>query len=224
MTHPEHVASVWERLTAALDELDGVRAQLREARGHERTSRFYDLLRARQVGVEHAGHVANVIELSGGWCLVHWPHDPQSVGLYTNLLMLRHALCADGVYLLSLVDTSEVSPRHHLTLAPRQRQMVRLLGEGKSNKEIAREMGTALSTVKNSMARLYRDLDVRSRTEACLLARDLNLDVDPEPVEPVVPVVAHRPAGDRFEAEGPNSRLGPNLNDPFRRRHTGETT
>jgi len=53
---------------------------------------------------------------------------------------------------------------------PRQRDVLRLLAAGKSNKEIARELDLAEGTVKIHLAAVFRALNARNRTEAVVLA------------------------------------------------------
>ncbi len=53
-------------------------------------------------------------------------------------------------------------------LTPRQREVLELLMEGKSNRVIAQELNLSENTVKVHMAALFRTLGVTSRTEAML--------------------------------------------------------
>jgi DNA-binding NarL/FixJ family response regulator len=55
-------------------------------------------------------------------------------------------------------------------LTPRQREVLRLLGEGRSNKEIARLLNLGEGTVKVHLAALFRNLGVRNRTGAVAAA------------------------------------------------------
>lgn len=59
------------------------------------------------------------------------------------------------------------------TLTPRQRGVLELLVEGKSNKAIARELNLGEGTVKVHMAALFRSLGVRSRTAAAVAGGQL---------------------------------------------------
>lgn len=52
------------------------------------------------------------------------------------------------------------------TLTPRQRDVLTLVVKGKSNKEIARQLGLGEGTVKVHLAALFRALGVRSRSAA----------------------------------------------------------
>ena len=52
------------------------------------------------------------------------------------------------------------------TLTGRQREILRLLRDGKDNQTIAKETGLSVKTVENHLTRLYRQLNVQSRLEA----------------------------------------------------------
>lgn len=57
------------------------------------------------------------------------------------------------------------------TLTARQRDVLRLLAQGKSNKAIARELGVTEGTVKVHLLAVFRTLEVRNRTAAVLAAQ-----------------------------------------------------
>ena len=61
------------------------------------------------------------------------------------------------------------------TLTPRQCDVLRLLGKGQANKEIARALDISEGTVKIHLAAIFRLLDVRNRTEAVLKASSLEI-------------------------------------------------
>lgn len=60
-------------------------------------------------------------------------------------------------------------------LTARQRDVLRLLGEGQPNRAIAERLGLAEGTVKLHIAAILRTLRVRNRTEAALRARAAGL-------------------------------------------------
>jgi DNA-binding NarL/FixJ family response regulator len=60
-------------------------------------------------------------------------------------------------------------------LTPRQCDVLRLLGKGQANKEIARALDISEGTVKIHLAAIFRLLDVRNRTEAVLKASVLDI-------------------------------------------------
>ncbi|KVQ14258.1 helix-turn-helix transcriptional regulator [Burkholderia ubonensis] len=65
-------------------------------------------------------------------------------------------------------------------LTPRQREVLRLLAEGKSNKQICRVLNVAEGTIKNHLYALFRQIGVSNRTEAALwLSRHVPADPSP---------------------------------------------
>jgi two-component system nitrate/nitrite response regulator NarL len=67
-------------------------------------------------------------------------------------------------------------PRNSPALTPRERDIVRILSRGASNKDIARELDLAESTVKIHVRNVLRKLNLSSRVQIAIhaLARDLN--------------------------------------------------
>lgn len=61
------------------------------------------------------------------------------------------------------------------TLSPREREIVRLIARGASNKEIARDLGIAETTVKIHVQHLLRKLDLSSRVQAAVFASEHGL-------------------------------------------------
>jgi DNA-binding CsgD family transcriptional regulator len=55
-------------------------------------------------------------------------------------------------------------------LSPRERQLVRLAAAGRTDKEICRELGVSLPTVRTHWTRLREKLDVTTRTQAVAAA------------------------------------------------------
>ena len=60
-------------------------------------------------------------------------------------------------------------------LAPRERAVLELIGEGRSNKEIARLLGIAPETVKSHVKRIFEKLSVGRRAQAIARAQSLGL-------------------------------------------------
>lgn len=58
-------------------------------------------------------------------------------------------------------------------LSRRQLEVLRLLGEGKTNKEIARSLGRSPNTIKLHVSAILRQLRFKNRTEAAVLASEL---------------------------------------------------
>jgi DNA-binding NarL/FixJ family response regulator len=70
-------------------------------------------------------------------------------------------------------------------LTPRERQVLSLVAEGRTNREIGDSLFMAEKTASVHVSRILAKLDVRSRTEAAAVAHRLGLDGD---------VAATRPA------------------------------
>lgn len=69
------------------------------------------------------------------------------------------------------VEESDIHPLQNL-LSGREQDVLRGLLDGKSNKEIARDLDIQETTVKLHVKTLYRKLEVSNRTQAALVARD----------------------------------------------------
>jgi PAS domain S-box-containing protein len=66
-------------------------------------------------------------------------------------------------------DDRPAAPHPHLS--PRQAEVLRLLEQGRSTKQIAAELQLSTATVKNHLRRLFRALGVHTRLEAVAAAR-----------------------------------------------------
>ena len=61
-------------------------------------------------------------------------------------------------------------------LSKRQMQVLRFLGEGKTNKEIADKLSRSPNTIKLHVSAILKQLNLKSRTQAALLASRIVLD------------------------------------------------
>jgi DNA-binding NarL/FixJ family response regulator len=98
----------------------------------------------------------------------------------TMIAALRRVF-AGAVYLPPLTEGSSAMPEAAAprsavaSLTPRQREVLRRLVQGKTNKVIARELGIHETTVKSHVTVLLQVLGVQNRTEAVVAVRHLDL-------------------------------------------------
>jgi predicted ATPase/DNA-binding CsgD family transcriptional regulator len=71
----------------------------------------------------------------------------------------------------SLGSQMAVAQPHVHDLTEREQQVLRVLGEGLSNKDMAERLFLSVRTVENHLAHIYAKLGVRGRLDAALLAR-----------------------------------------------------
>lgn len=103
------------------------------------------------------------------------------------MLSALHLILAGGVYMpCDLIQAGAEgsagrmrrapdAPPSGTALTPRQEDVLRLVGQGRSNKQIARELRVSQNTVKVHVAAILRALGAANRAEAVALARDLDL-------------------------------------------------
>lgn len=73
----------------------------------------------------------------------------------------------------ALIDQARQDPagqNAHLSLTPREREVLACLGQGESNKEIARRFDLAESTVKIHVQKIFKKLNLSSRAQAAVYA------------------------------------------------------
>jgi two-component system nitrate/nitrite response regulator NarL len=75
----------------------------------------------------------------------------------------------------SPVQVPAPPPSPLATLSPRERDILRAIAQGASNKEIGREFGIAETTVKIHVQHILRKLDVSSRVHAAVIATECGL-------------------------------------------------
>lgn len=74
---------------------------------------------------------------------------------------------------ISAEGPRSVDLRHAIRLTDRQRDVLRLVCEGKTNREIAEELNLAEITAKAHVSAIFRELKVVNRTQALLAAQRL---------------------------------------------------
>jgi DNA-binding NarL/FixJ family response regulator len=97
----------------------------------------------------------------------------------TDLVFAIRQVLAPELYLVSPFvgsrRSTERSPERPFGLTRRESEALELIADGRSNAEIAWELGIAEQTVKGHLWRLYRKLGVSNRTAAARRAEKLRL-------------------------------------------------
>lgn len=106
--------------------------------------------------------IVQAARMAGARGYVSKEMDPESLAR-----QLRDIVAHPDIDRLPQVDV----PR----LTPRESEVLPLLAQGYSNKEIAKNLGVSPDTVKDHLARLYAKLDAGDRTEAVSRARSIGL-------------------------------------------------
>ena len=87
-----------------------------------------------------------------------------SPGLAARLLVSMQSRGQD-----QQAPSNEVPP----TLTAREQQILKLVADGLSNKEVGRKLDLQEKTVKYYMSAVFQKLNVRNRVEAAMKARDM---------------------------------------------------
>lgn len=78
-------------------------------------------------------------------------------------------------------EIKETREKYLSALTRREKEVLAYLGQGLSNKDIARVMDLQVATVKLHVGGVCKKLDANNRTQAALIAHQYNLiDIDPE--------------------------------------------
>jgi len=94
---------------------------------------------------------------------------------YVNKLLDGFRVCEYGRVGETPILPHAPTPTLPDPLTPREREVLHLISHGLSNKDIAEKLVIALNTVKRHTSSIYSKLDVKSRTQAIVRARELGL-------------------------------------------------
>lgn len=105
------------------------------------------------------------------------------------MLSALHLVLAGGIYVPPDLVHAPPAGQANLTgpaiadhaagldaLTPRQCEVLRLIGQGRSNKQVARDLDLSQNTVKIHVAAILRAFGAANRTEAVMRARELGFD------------------------------------------------
>ncbi|WP_026244453.1 response regulator [Dasania marina] len=91
-----------------------------------------------------------------------------------TMLSALHLILSGVIYVPADFHHASAEPQQQL-LTPRQRDVLALLVEGLSNKEIARRCELAEATVKMHVTAIFKSLNVNNRTQAAISAKQHGL-------------------------------------------------
>lgn len=139
-------------------------------------------LRVASLGMELARHASDADAMEAGLILAaglaqRLPRLARLPQIRARIEQACETLRAKGVELGHEVQAlqSVFASRSRSLLSPRETQIIGMVAEGLSNKEMARVIGTSEGTVKSHRKNLYEKLNVSSRSKAIARARDLGL-------------------------------------------------
>jgi LuxR family maltose regulon positive regulatory protein len=177
----------YEEALLALDE------SIRQARDVNSNGELIHLLAQQAVALDALGdhmharsalHEALALGAPGGY-IWRWLYaGPGIEPLLRDLRGDRDTSQAFQPYLDALLDACRATfgesarpqPGELLDpLTPRELEIMRLIGQGYSNPEIAGELVVTINTIKKHTSNIYGKLGVRSRTQAIARAHELNL-------------------------------------------------
>ena len=72
-------------------------------------------------------------------------------------------------------------PPGYRDLSEREREILALIGAGRSNTEIAQDLFISMATVKTHIRHIFAKLDLRDRAQAVVVARDAGLELPDRP-------------------------------------------
>ncbi len=106
-----------------------------------------------------------------GYLLKASPAD--DIGAVLHLAMKGYAAFAPGIIgeESSPAFFADVPPEAIAALTPRERDVLRELGTGASNRAVGERLGLTEGTVRNYVTRILSQLALKSRTEAALFTR-----------------------------------------------------
>src|SRR5215203_6332827 len=138
------------------------------AQAHRSVSSFEMRIKTRS-GVKRWMNVSNLtVETEEGPYLVHILRDSQ--GTHDALEMAR------GLIQLSSKEEAPAPRRRDIpALTPRQLEVLQLLSEGKSVKEIGKELYLSEATVRNHVRSLLQALGAHSQLEVLAKAREMGI-------------------------------------------------
>ena len=124
------------------------------------------LIEYRWLVVEHS------VEIYGGLVAAVFA----SVGIWLGLKLTRRTVVVREIMVPAPINfVRDQSKLESLGITPRELEILELIAEGLSNKEIAERVYVSENTVKTHSSRVFDKLGARRRTQAVQLGKELRL-------------------------------------------------
>ncbi|MEO0796235.1 MAG: response regulator transcription factor [Verrucomicrobiota bacterium] len=94
----------------------------------------------------------------------------KTAGAVEDVMEAIHEVAKGATFFPASINEKIESRRQHQDLTPRELETLKLLGEGKSNKDIAEDLDIAPATVKIHIANIREKLGAVDRTQAVVIA------------------------------------------------------
>jgi DNA-binding NarL/FixJ family response regulator len=122
-------------------------------------------------------HVVGYLLALGAAAVILRTSDVEELGTAIDLACkgVQHVAPALHGALAGSVRLPPLDERTEEVLTAREREVLILLAEGRSNREIANDLSVTLATVKSHLVRIYAKLEAKNRNEA--LGRAVSLGV-----------------------------------------------
>jgi DNA-binding NarL/FixJ family response regulator len=112
-----------------------------------------------------SGGIANKVLAQGARGLVLKSDATSDLVRAVEALQRGKPFVSPAVMEVMVQEMAQAGKTAEKMLTPRERQILKLLAEGKANKEVATALGLSVKTVEAHRANLMRKLDLRSLTE-----------------------------------------------------------
>jgi two-component system, NarL family, response regulator NreC len=110
------------------------------------------------------GHIAHAYRVGARGYVVKDAEDIQLVSA------IRRVVAGDLVFPLDVLRPEEREPTEDRTLSPREREIVQLIAEGKSNRQIASHLGLSINTVAAHRGNIMKTLRIHKTADLVMYA------------------------------------------------------
>jgi DNA-binding NarL/FixJ family response regulator len=184
-SHPGTVAEILAAIARAAPDLLFVD---RDLPGSDGISAVQEVARARRgpmppviilSDVHHAGDVTRAVKAGVRGYLTGnqetWTVNAAITAVVSGAAWLSPSAAGELLDELHKVTSRPAAALRHASLTERERSVIRLIAQGRSNVEVAQELGVSVSTIKGHVSRMLAKLHLRRRAQLAVVARDLDI-------------------------------------------------